>query len=93
MIDKRYCMSSYLAFRYIEDENKNFYEGMFHKNFVPISEEQRISVKTAIDIDTEFKKTFKKLKEKKKEFCFQAEWILPFVLLICRDLMHIHFVL
>ena len=27
MIDKKYCMSSYMAFRYIEDDNKDFYEG------------------------------------------------------------------
>ena len=27
MIDKKYCMSSYMAFRYIEDENKNFAGG------------------------------------------------------------------
>lgn len=26
MIDKNYCMSSYLAFRYIEDNNKDFLE-------------------------------------------------------------------
>ena len=25
MIDKKYCMSSYMAFRYIEDDNKDFY--------------------------------------------------------------------
>lgn len=24
MIDKKYCMSSYMAFRYIEDDNKEF---------------------------------------------------------------------
>ena len=27
MVDKKYCMSSYMAFRYIEDDNKDFYEG------------------------------------------------------------------
>lgn len=66
MIDKKYCMSSYLAFRYIEDENKNFYEGISHKNFLPISENQKILVKTAKDIDSEFKKTFKKIEGIKK---------------------------
>lgn len=25
MVDKNYCMSSYMAFRYIEDDNKDFY--------------------------------------------------------------------
>lgn len=27
MVDKKYCMSSYLAFRYIEDDNRDFFEG------------------------------------------------------------------
>lgn len=27
MVDKKYCMSSYMALRYIEDDNKDFYEG------------------------------------------------------------------
>lgn len=27
MIDKNYCMSSYMAFRYIEDDNKDFCAG------------------------------------------------------------------
>ena len=31
MVDKNYCMSSYLAFRFIEDENINFYDGLNHK--------------------------------------------------------------
>lgn len=25
MVDKNYCMSSYMAFRYIEDKDKDFY--------------------------------------------------------------------
>ena len=48
-LDKNYCMSSYLAFRYIEDDEKDFYEGMHHSNIVPASE--RIYVRTAQDID------------------------------------------
>ena len=27
MIDKKYCMSSYMAFRYIERDNVDFYAG------------------------------------------------------------------
>ena len=27
MIDKKYCMSSYMAFRYIERDGVDFYEG------------------------------------------------------------------
>lgn len=36
MIDKKYCMSSYMAFRYIEDDNKEFYEGFKHNNIKPL---------------------------------------------------------
>ncbi len=41
MVDKDYCMSSYLAFRYIEDDNKDFYEGFRHKNIVPIEDDEK----------------------------------------------------
>lgn len=50
MADKNYCMSSYLAFRYIEDDAKNFYEGTRHQNIVPIPERERRSVTTAEEI-------------------------------------------
>ena len=28
MVDKEYCMSSYLAFRYIEADDKEFFPGL-----------------------------------------------------------------
>ena len=40
-VDKKYCMSSYLAFRYIEDDDKDFYEGMHHENIKEIPREHR----------------------------------------------------
>ena len=48
-IDKNYCMSSYLAFRYIEDDSMDFYEGLHHKNITP--PEDHVYVRTAQDID------------------------------------------
>ncbi len=53
MIDKNFCMSSYLAFRYVEAEDKDFYEGLHHKNFTPVPPEKKRPVKTAEDIDRE----------------------------------------
>ena len=53
MTDKNLCMSSYLAFRYIEKEGVDFYDGEGHRNFIPIPEDKRIPVKTAKDIDRE----------------------------------------
>lgn len=66
MVDKKFCMSSYMAFRYIEDDNKEFYEGMKHKNMLPLNDADRIPVKTADDIDIEISKQMEKFKEKKK---------------------------
>ena len=66
MVDKKYCMSSYMAFRYIEDPNKEFYEGGAHHNITPIPENERILVHTADDIDQEIAKQMDQFKDKKK---------------------------
>lgn len=66
MIDKNYCMSSYMAFRYIEDDNKDFYPGMHHKNIKIIPPENRISVATFEDIDREISKQMEQFSNKKK---------------------------
>ena len=41
MIDKNFCMSSYLAFRYIEKDGMDFYEGMNHSNIKPVPEREK----------------------------------------------------
>ncbi len=56
MINKKYCMNSYMAFRYIEKEYMEFYPGMHHSNIQPIPDEQRILVHTSDDIDREIEK-------------------------------------
>ena len=66
MVDKKYCMSSYMAFRYIENDEKEFYEGMKHNNITPIADDQRILVKTVDDIDREIGKQMEQFKDKKK---------------------------
>lgn len=66
MVDKKYCMSSYMAFRYIEDPNKEFYEGGAHHSITPIPENERIQVHTADDIDQEIEKQMDQFKDKKK---------------------------
>lgn len=50
-VDKNFCMSSYLAFRYIEDMDKTFTEGMTHENIKAVPNEQKILVRTADEID------------------------------------------
>lgn len=66
MIDKKYCMSSYMAFRYIEDDDKEFYVGMKHHNIKPIPDEERIYVRTVEDIDCAIGKQIEQFENKKK---------------------------
>lgn len=65
MVNKNYCMSSYMAFRYIEDDTMDFYDGMHHKNITPVADELKKLVKTEKDIDGEIEKTFSKTRDKK----------------------------
>ena len=66
MIDKNYCMSSYLAFRYIERDDADFYLELHHKNISPVPGYLRIPVQTSNDIDREIKKQIDFFADKKK---------------------------
>ncbi len=66
MVNKKYCMSSYMAFRYIERDDMDFFEGMMHENIKPVPNEQRILVHTSDDIDREIGKQMEQFKDKKK---------------------------
>ncbi len=58
MVDKDFCMSSYLAFRYIEDPNKDFFAGMAHSKDSVFNGGEKIPVKTAYDIAKAYKRCF-----------------------------------
>lgn len=58
MTDKNFCLSSYLAFRYLWKENVEFTEGFRHTNYRPLPTSNRISVLTPEDIDHEIQKQF-----------------------------------
>lgn len=64
MENKDFCLSSYMAFRYLWKDNVDFFKGFKHNNFRPVSEEKRIFVKTSKDIDCEIAKQFKDLYKK-----------------------------
>lgn len=64
--DKKYCMSSYMAFRYIEKDDMDFYPGMHHSNITPVPDDQRILVHTSDDIDREIGKQMEQFEDKKK---------------------------
>lgn len=56
MINKDFCLSSYIAFRYIWKDGVDFAEGMHHENFRPIPLNERVAVATAEDIDREIRR-------------------------------------
>ena len=64
MINRDFCLSSYIAFRYIWKDGMDFAEGFQHKNFRPVDSSERIAVKTSADIDREIQKQFDALYEK-----------------------------
>jgi len=64
MTDKDFCLSSYIAFRYIWKDGVDFAEGFQHKNFRPLSDDERIPVKTSEDIDREIRRQFDVLYQK-----------------------------
>ncbi len=64
MIDKDFCLSSYIAFRYIWKDGIEFAEGMQHENFKPIPLCERIPVVSAEDIDKDIQQQFEVLYEK-----------------------------
>lgn len=58
MVDKDFCLSSYIAFRYIWKEGVDFAEGFQHKHFRPVATRDRIPVRSADDIDREIQQQF-----------------------------------
>lgn len=50
---KDFCLSSYMAFRYIWKDGMDFYPGFTHRNYRPLQAEERIPITTAADIDRE----------------------------------------
>ena len=60
MINKNYCMSHYLAFRFIKNENINFFENLSHKVYKPKPENELLPVKNIDDIECIIKEKIKK---------------------------------
>lgn len=67
MVNKDFCLSSYIAYRYIYKENIEFYEGMKHELYKAIPFEKRMPVITSDDIDNEIQKQFDELYKKYKK--------------------------
>jgi asparagine synthetase B (glutamine-hydrolysing) len=56
IVDKKYCMSSFLTFRYVADENKVFAEELSHKNLELTPDCDKIACNTAEEIGVAIKK-------------------------------------
>lgn len=65
-IDKNYCMSSYMAFRYIEKDDMDFFPEMHHKNIIPLADSAKISVHNADEIDFAIKGQLAEFSDKRK---------------------------
>ncbi|MCR4995510.1 MAG: asparagine synthase C-terminal domain-containing protein [Bacteroidales bacterium] len=64
MTDFDFCLSSYIAFRYLWKDGVDFAEGFQHKNYRPMDDDLRVPVKTSEDIDREIQRQFDALYEK-----------------------------
>ena len=65
MFNKKFCMSSYLAYRYIEREDINFADTLIHQNIAKIPDCEKTIVYTAKDIDESIQQIFDNLKTEK----------------------------
>ena len=61
MIDKDFCLSSYIAFRYIWKDGVDFAEGLHHSNATMMPLSQRVPVASAADIDREIRRQIDEL--------------------------------
>ena len=64
-VDKNYCMSSFLAFRYVYEDDKDFANNLKHRTYTHIPNSKIIKVKSALEIDKALKEIFASLKGKK----------------------------
>ena len=65
MTDKSYCMSSYLSLRYVEDANKQFFDGMHHQVYKQKPLERKVFVSDAHDIDIALRNVFRRIAHEK----------------------------
>lgn len=67
MVDRNYCMSSYLTFRYVEDKEKKFAENLDIIEYIPVNEGDKIICNSSEEIERALKDLLqKKLNEDKK---------------------------
>ena len=65
MVDKSYCMSSYLSMRYVEDDDKQFFDGLRHQVYKQQPLERKVFVSDAHDVDVALRNVFRKIANEK----------------------------
>ena len=65
MVDKDFCCSSFLALRYIEKENTEFFEGLHHRTYELPKENELTIIDSAKELDAELKRVFDTVSDKK----------------------------
>lgn len=65
MTDKSYCMSSYLSLRYVEDDDKQFFEGLCHQVYKQQPLERKVLVSDAHDINVALRNVFRRIANEK----------------------------
>jgi len=63
MVDKDFCISSFLVYRYIIDDQKEFCSNLKHQVYKHIDKSNRVLVSNAKDVDDYLTYSFKSLKE------------------------------
>lgn len=58
-------MSSFLSLRYVEDENKQFFEGLHHQIYKQQPLERKVLVSDALDIDIALRNVFRRISHEK----------------------------
>lgn len=72
MSNKHFCMSSYLAFRYIEKDGMDFYDGLNHENITMPNDSDFTYVTNVGDIDNAIQKVFDSLEGEKLGICLSG---------------------
>lgn len=65
MIDKDYCCSSFLALRYIEDDKKDFFEGLHHRTYKLPDKNELTLIGNEFELDDELNRIFQLNSNKK----------------------------
>ena len=65
MIDKDYCCSSFLAFRYIEKNNVDFFKNMHHRTYELPKNDELTLIGNENELDLELKRIYNSVSNKK----------------------------